>query len=242
MSNPYEQRKLVDEYLLFHYGDPSLVLPYEFGPLEALNFAVRTVSETLDPSSPRSRALDVGCSVGRSSFELSRFCNEVTGIDFSQAFIDAANEIRTNGTMDYEVLIEAHTTTAATACAPSGTRSDHVHFETGDAMALRDDLGSFDLVHAANLICRLPEPIKFLDRLPSLVSSGGQLVLTTPCTWLGEFTPPENWPDKPTIEWLQDALGGSFALDRTLDLPFLIRETARKFQWTVAQGSVWTRL
>ena len=30
------------------------------------------------------RALDVGCSVGRSSFELAREYNEVVGLDFSQ--------------------------------------------------------------------------------------------------------------------------------------------------------------
>jgi hypothetical protein len=28
---------------------------------------------------------------------------------------------------------------------------------------------------------------------------------------------------------------------RTTDLPFLIREHARKFQWSVAQATVWQR-
>ena len=241
MSNPYELSKLVDEYLLFHYGEPELLLPYEFGPHKALNFAVRTVSETLDTKIERGRALDVGCSVGRSSFELSKFCGEVVGIDFSNAFIEAANDLRENKSRDYRVLIEAHQSEIAIARIPEGANPERVHFETGDAMDLRVDLGEFDVVHAANLICRLPDPLKFLHRLPSLLHPGGQLVITTPCTWLGEFTPPENWPDKPTIEWLEEALGESFTLDRTLDLPFLIRETARKFQWTVAQGSVWTR-
>ena len=74
------------------------------------------------------------------------------------------------------------------------------------------------------------------------MSPGGQLVLTTPCTWLGEFTPPENWPDKPTVEWLEDHLGDAFRRTKTRDMPFLIRETARKFQWTVAQASVWERI
>ena len=55
-------------------------------------------------------------------------------------------------------------------------------------MNLRNDLGSFDLVHAANLLCRLTDPEKLLARLPQLVRSGGQLLLATPCTWLEEFT------------------------------------------------------
>jgi hypothetical protein len=98
------------------------------------------------------------------------------------------------------------------------------------------------LVHAANLICRLSEPRKLFKRLPELVVPGGTLVLTTPCTWLGEFTPPENWPEGRTIDWLQRELEGGFELIRTQDLPFLIREHARKFQWSVAQGSCWRRL
>jgi hypothetical protein len=32
-----------------------------------------------------------------------------------------------------------------------------------------------------------------------------------------------------------------FTLARTLELPFLIREHARKFQWSVAQATVWIR-
>lgn len=40
------------------------------------------------------RALDVGCSVGGASFELARSFDEVVGIDFSHAFVDAANKMK----------------------------------------------------------------------------------------------------------------------------------------------------
>ena len=108
-------------------------------------------------------------------------------------------------------------------------------------MFLREELGSFDRVHAANLICRLTEPRLFLERLPDLVTSGGELILATPCTWLGEFTPPEFWPEGSTLDWLQDHLHASFELQFEKDEPFLIRETARKFQWTKSQLSKWVR-
>jgi 2-polyprenyl-3-methyl-5-hydroxy-6-metoxy-1,4-benzoquinol methylase len=108
-------------------------------------------------------------------------------------------------------------------------------------MDLRGDLGSFDIVHAANLLCRLAEPQRLLDRLAALVKPGGQLLLTTPCTWLEEFTPPANWPRGSTMEWLQDKLGAHFTLAHRADLPFLIREHARKYQWSVALGTRWVR-
>ena len=108
-------------------------------------------------------------------------------------------------------------------------------------MDLPTSLGAFDRVHAANLLCRLPEPKRLLDRLPSLVKPGGELVLATPCTWLEEFTPPENWPASGTFDWLKSALSPDFTLVKQTEEPFLIRETARKFQWTTSMVTVWKR-
>ena len=238
--NPYESKKLLDEYLLFHYGADDEVLPYPDGPRDALGFAVRTVTENLPPT-PAGSALDVGCAVGRSSFELSKFCKSVVGIDFSAAFIAAAANIQVEGSFSYERLEEGNISTPLVARAPERTNPQRIAFETGDATCLRRDLGPFDIVHAANLICRLPDPRLFLHRLPDLVANGGTLVLTTPCTWLGEFTPPENWPSGRTLDWLQSELEPDFAPISHRDMPFLIRETARKFQWSVAQASVWRR-
>lgn len=39
------------------------------------------------------RALDVGCAVGRSSFEMARTFDEVVGVDFSGKFINAAKAL-----------------------------------------------------------------------------------------------------------------------------------------------------
>ena len=44
-----------------------------------------------------------------------------------------------------------------------------------------------------------------------------------------------------TLETLRAVLEPHFTMVRTLDLPFLIREHARKFQWSVAQATVWIR-
>jgi putative 4-mercaptohistidine N1-methyltranferase len=241
MGNPYETTKLLEEYLLFHYGSAEEILGGRMNhPLltEALGFPVRTVQHFGD--APAARGLDLGCAVGRSTFEMAGSCAEVIGIDFSSAFISAANMLRLGGEISYSRLEEAVLTTPLLARVPEVPR-DRVSFETGDAMNLRDDLGSFDRVHAANLLCRLPEPSRLLERFPQLVNQGGLLVLATPCTWLEEFTPRGNWPPGSTFDWLKSFLCLHFDLVHQTEEPFLIRETARKFQLTFSLLTVWRR-
>lgn len=246
-DNIYESGRLVREYLLFHYGSAEDILPYPAGPHDALDFAVRCVDELIDPSIIPSgaRALDIGCAVGRSSFQLARVCSEVVGLDYSASFIAAAERVRVEGEMEFMHAVEGERTAAAVARRPAGVDASRVLFAAGDAMALPEDLGTFDVVLAANLLCRLPDPLVFLDRLPGLVKPGGQLLMTTPFTWLEEFTPREKWiggrDGSAGAEELEGLLGPDFELRFAKDLPFLIREHARKFQWSVAWGTRWVR-
>ena len=247
--NPYETDKLVSEYLLFHYGGAEDLLDGLPGPAEAAGFARRCVQELLDPASlpATARALDIGCAVGASSFTLADHCATVLGIDYSHAFVRAAQELQEKGELPVAKAVEGALTASFIARLPEIPSTSQVAFEVGDAMALRTDLADFDVVLAANLICRLPEPLKFLHRLPSLVKPGGQLLLATPFTWLEDFTLRENWlggrsPDEPrSFEALQSLLSAFFDLEETRNLPFLIREHARKFQYGVSLGSRWRR-
>jgi hypothetical protein len=109
-------------------------------------------------------------------------------------------------------LEEGHRSSEIAVSLPKDLEPTRSHFEQGDAMNLRADLGPFDRVLAANLVCRLPEPQKFLARLP-----------------------------EDTLGWLKKILEKDFALTTEANEPFLIRETARKFQWTVALVTKWQR-
>ncbi len=244
MAEPiYETRRLLDEYLLFHYGSAEEVLPWRFGPQDALEFPARTVRELLDesllPASPR--ALDLGCAVGRSSFELARYAHSVVGIDYSHSFVQAANDLLTHGQLPYHATTEGSASVQLIAHAPQYPSAGSITFQQGDAMELHPGLADFHIVHAANLLCRLPQPMRLIQRLPALIAPGGQLLLTTPCSWLAEFTPPENWPTGSTQSWLKTHLNQHFTLAAEADMPFLIREHARKYQWTVAWASRWVR-
>lgn len=248
----YEDDALVGAYLLFHYGSEAQIRAgseaAQWIPAEALQFPVATVWSTFDnadPEIPFARALDVGCAVGRSTFELAGLADEVIGVDFSEAFIDAASRLLRGETLRVRRADEGHRANEIEVVYPPAAElpSGRVHFEVGDAMNLRPHLGSFDLVHAANLLCRLPNPRTFLDRLPELVRAGGQLVLATPCSWTTEFTPEAEQPsgEETTLDFLHRHLDDAFEFVSVKELPFAIREHARKLQLSTSQTSLWRR-
>jgi len=65
-----------------------------------------------------SRAFDIGCAVGRSSFELSAKFGKVIGLDYSQAFVDVCNGLKENDQRAYFVQDEGDLVTHLTAKVP----------------------------------------------------------------------------------------------------------------------------
>lgn len=250
--NPYESDRYLAEYLLFHFGKPEEILPWSFGPVSALGFPRRTAEAVIrhrGAGQAGGRALDLGCAVGASTIALARHFDHVIGLDFSRRFIEAARRLAKGEKLPYERADEGGLRTPLVAEADLPLPGGTAEFFQGDAMDLPDEWADFDAVHAANLLCRLPEPMRLVDRFPRLVRPGGLLVLATPCTWMEEFTPKTAWlggfqenghPVR-TIERLRALLSADFGELETTDEPFLIREHARKFQWSVAQLSVWKR-
>jgi len=200
MGDYYEDPQILAEYLLFHFGNDEEILKWDFGTRDSTQFPERIALRFKEhyPKKEQSqplRALDIGCAVGRSSFELSRFADEVVGIDYSHAFVDAANRLLLNGELPYAYKVQGKRKKEAVAKIPSDLPSTKkISFQQGDATLLPcKDLGTFDIVLASNLICRLPEPKNFFDQLPLLVKANGVFVLSTPYSYLEEFTPVEHW-------------------------------------------------
>jgi len=246
--NVYETDALVDQYLLFHYGEGEDQLPYPFGPHDALFYPVRCVTEFVPLAGRVDRALDLGCAVGRSAFELTRTAQKVIGIDLSQRFISAAQEIQQSGEIQFRRHEEGNAYTSISRRLDPAIDRSRCQFEVGDALRLRSDLGTFDFILAANLIDRVHSPKELLAILRRLLNPGGHLLIASPYTWLSEFTPTQQWlgaiqtwSETTTLRAIRENLGNKFELVSSKDLPFLIREHARKYQWSVAQASLWLK-
>lgn len=242
----YETDALVGQYCEFHYGDDYHgVANFPRKTAELCREAVQ--------GRPIKRALDLGCATGRAVFELATFCDFVTGIDFSARFVKVGHDMQKNGQVLYTLPVEgelvSHHERTLAELGLTETK-DKVEFWQGDAHNLKPHFKDYDLVLACNLIDRLSDPQIFLDRIRERMTAGGTLVIFSPYTWLEEFTDKENWlggkkvngENVTTLMGLGEALAPHFVQQgEAQDVEFVIRETARKFQHSVAQMSVWRK-
>ena len=244
-QDQYETDTLTAQYCDAHYG------PEHFG---VANFAQSCAAVCLKLTEGRRRghALDLGCAVGRASFELARGgFQRVTGLDFSTRFFRLATRMQEEGYLRYAIpdegeLVSYHEVTLAELALDSVR--DRVDFAQADACNLPEKFTGYDLILAANLIDRLYSPRRFLTTIHERLNPGGLLVITSPYTWLEEFTKKEEWlggykeagENVTSLEGLTKALSPRFRmLGKPRDLPFVIRETRRKFQHSIAELTVW---
>ncbi len=245
-NNPYETDVLLSQYCEFHYGD-------EYFGVE--NFPARCARQCLELMGGRRKgtALDVGCALGRTTFELARGFAAVTGVDSSRRFIDVATGMRDDGRISYYLIKEGELTTRVERSLVDFELDglhDRVDFVCADALSLPPECTGYDLVFAGNLLDRLKSPRQFLASLSQRLNPGGLLVLTSPYTWCVEFTPRREWlggfseggRDVTSLDGLKTVLDPHFiSLGEARDIPFVIRETVRKYQHSIAQMTVWER-
>lgn len=245
--NVYETDELLSQYLGFHFGD------HYFG---VSNYPARCAGICLEMMAGRDKrkALDLGCAVGRTAFELGRVFDEVVGIDLSQRFVDAAHHLKQHGEIDYFQRDEGELGERVTISLDAlGLRraAERVSFAMGDACQLGSEHQSYDLIFAGNLIDRLQAPGAFLAGIHERLAVGGTLVISSPYTLMEEFTPRNNWiggfelngQPRSVLDGMREILSDHFEQVQTpMDVTFVIRETRRKFQHTIAELTAWRRI
>ena len=246
-DNVYETDDLIAQYCEFHYGNEYFsVKNFPVACVQALMKKVQAYNITTD------RALDLGCAVGRSSFELAKNFQHVDALDFSARFVQQGAKLQAHNRLRYTVPVEGEIVEYREVLLDKlgyGEVKDRIDFQQGDACNLKPQFTDYNVVFAGNLIDRLYDPAMFLRDMEERIVSGGLLVLTSPYTWLEEYTDKSNWlggvkvngENFNTLDALKQKLADRFDFEEALDVPFVIRETARKYQHTVAQMTIWRK-
>jgi 5-histidylcysteine sulfoxide synthase/putative 4-mercaptohistidine N1-methyltranferase len=268
-GNVYETDESLHMYLGLHYpssgeseGVPP-ILPHGNTPTYATHFPQRVAQllTSLNPERTNNQALDMGCSVGGSAFELAKSFDHVDAFDFSESFINAAKQMQTGEpNMSFKIPVEAELFEEVQATLEPGVTpeiANKINFFTGDAcqllqMASEGKIGTYDGIVMANLLCRLPDPMACLSGLNEIMNKGGIIVMVTPFSWLTEFTPRGKWlggfcdPLSKNPIRSKDILQGvmednGFEQVHEEEMPLMIREHARKYQYIVSEATGWRK-
>ena len=240
----YESDELVSQYCEFQYGEEL------FG---VKNFAIECARIAESFCKNKTKALDLGCATGRASFELAKYFDAVEGVDFSARFISVATSLQERGTIAYRSKEEGDLYSLKKVTL-AGLGYEQLTCKTsfwqGDACNLKPNLSGYDLIMATNLIDRLYNPMLFLQDISNRLNDEGILVLTSPYTWQESSTKKEFWlggyrdadgQEIRTLQTLKKVLNERFELLHVENIPFIIKESARKYQHTIAEMSVWKK-
>jgi len=254
IKSNYEEKVVTDYYTTdsiitqyCHFGWAENALGVDNYPATCAKLALEYMKDK-----PKGKALDIGCAIGRSTFELARGFDEVIGVDFSARFIQEAQVLKDEGVLRYTMPTEGELESFHEVTLSKFNLEDErkkVAFWQADACNLKPLYKDFDLIFGGNLIDRLYDPRKFLDDVASRLNAGGIFILTSPYTWQEESTPKEKWiggykrdgENVTTQQGLEEILGDAFTLLETKNVPFVIQETARKHQYTIAHMTVWEK-
>lgn len=244
LKDIYESDELVSQYCEFQYGDTH------FG---VENFAIECAKVASSFAKNKTKALDLGCATGRATYELAKDFDIVEGIDFSARFVQVGSKLKEDGyiafTSKEEGELLSHKKVTIKDLGYENLK-EKVSFWQGDACNMKPNFESYDLVMATNLIDRLYNPRLFLDTIEKRLNKDGILVITSPYTWQESSTQKEFWlggyedengKEVKTIETLEKILGDRFELVNTQNVDFVIKETARKYQHTISELSVWKK-
>ncbi|MGE3714805.1 MAG: 5-histidylcysteine sulfoxide synthase, partial [Alphaproteobacteria bacterium] len=94
----YETQEMLNKYLLMHWGSEKDIwdkVPPSPRP-EVVHLPLKCAALTVQYASEFGRALDLGCAVGRSTFEMARHFKEVVGIDYSREFVECGSTLQAN--------------------------------------------------------------------------------------------------------------------------------------------------
>jgi SAM-dependent methyltransferase/uncharacterized protein YbaR (Trm112 family) len=142
---------------------------------------------------PAGPILDLGCSVGASSFALAARSHDVVlGVDLNIAMLRFARRTMLSGRVSYarrRVGLVYDRRDFAVALDGAG----RVDFWCCDALALPFPDKAFALITALNVLDCLSSPLDFLQRIGDVLAQGGKLCLATPYDWSAQVTAPSAW-------------------------------------------------
>lgn len=182
-NNFYESDESISSYCDLYYGKDNLYTNY----VDLLRPYLKDLKN--------SKALDLGCCVGRTSFELAKIYDEVLGIDFSANYINIGVKLKLYDFVNYKIKKQDKTFEERAISLKDFDLEkvkDKVSFMQGDACNLKEIYKDFDLIFYSSLIDKLYYPKKFLEDVSRRINKNGFFVFLSSHNWFKEYINEDN--------------------------------------------------
>ncbi len=245
-DDSYETDPEVIQYCETHFGTSEIAIP-NFQKAIA-DFCINIAAVDL-----KRCALDLGCKTGRTTWELARSFNNVTGVDLSARTIRVATQLQEQGRFNYIFpeegeIFDYRQVTLEDFDLKSLVKK--VKFLQADFANLKNIFSGYDLILLNDILDRIYQPKELLAQLHRRMNDGGVLVIATAYDWDENFTKPENWlggyrsSAEPVrgLETLEELLKEQFTrTNEKKTLPYLFRINKRKSILLEIEVSVWKK-
>lgn len=161
-------------------GNNGIYAEAHWGGADPSYLALVRAGMELLSKKPEGVWIDVGCSVGRGTFELARATGELAvGLDLNFSMLRVAEQVRRRGRVRYSRRRVGLVFDAVDEAAPDLPR-ENVSFWCADAAAMPFAPGSFRGAFCLNLLDCVQSPLGLLMELGRVLAQGGELALSTP--------------------------------------------------------------
>ena len=195
------------------------------------------------------KCLDLGCSVGRSSFILAQRFTQVDGVDFSARYIRHGVNLQQGKSVRYQLekegdiidYYELSLKELDLSC------SQNVAFSQGDASNLKSNFQGYDVILAQHVLEQSYDPKLFLQTVKQRLNRQGVLVIVSNYDFDEQQTVKSNWlggikitgENVTGFDGLTDQLSPYFTLIEQQQLTRCIQVNQRNFSLSFPHLSVW---
>ena len=246
-ANSYETAKDICQQLACHYGESLFNVPNY--PREIAKAVVHYCRKY---GLKTQKILDLGCSVGRCSFELSAIFNMVDGVDFSARYIQHGVKLQHTKRLRYISEIEGdivsfnEVTLDDLALSNDGNQ---LHFSQGDASNLKAIFTGYEVILAQHVIEQNYDPKLFLSTIHQRLVADGLLIIVSDYNFSEKQTIKEKWLGGKKVngenlsgfDGLSEQLHQHFNLVDQQELSRVLKENQRNFNITNTHMTIWQR-
>jgi 5-histidylcysteine sulfoxide synthase/putative 4-mercaptohistidine N1-methyltranferase len=245
--NCYETDIDVCEQLESHYGDKHLNIDNYSQQVSGL-----VVNKVEKYGINANKLLNLGCSVGRTAFEMSKYFQHIDAVDFSARYIQYGVQLQQQKTLRYTSVISGDIQSFHEVSLKDLTlneSAEHIVFSQGDASNLKTIFNGYDAILIEHALEKSYQPKQLLATLSQRLNQQGFLFVLTDHQYTTQHTEKENWlgglkvngENLSGFDGLNEQLQDDFSFLEAQPLTRVIKKNDCTFTVTTTEMSVWQR-